>query len=585
MLEKLFSRKSRDFYLPGQEIKLDKSFSFSDFSYEKDPLSMCKNRLAFAMLMFALVFGVISFRLFDVCVLNAAPRSEKVASAADDDTFYALPENPIKRADIVDRNGTIIATSLPTVNLYANPSKIINPQRAAQKLAAVLPDIRYEDILAKLTKKGSFVYIKRNLSPSQQYQINYLGIPGLEFEDGEKRIYPHKNLFAQLIGSTNIDNIGISGMEKELDARLRESDIPVKLTIDAGLQDTIRRELDEGIKKFKALGGVAILMDVNTAEVIAMVSLPDYDPNNITAKVDDRALFNFATKGVYEPGSVLKVFNAAFGLEKGHIKLTDRFDATKPLKLRYNTIKDYRGENRWLTLQEILIYSSNIGSAQIALKIGKEKQRAFLKKLGLFDEISHFEVAEKAKPMLPRRWGEETTATVAYGYGISITPLHLITAFSAVVNGGVYHEPTLLANDTNREEHRVISLNTSKKMRQLLRGVVVEGSGKRANVLGYEVAGKTGTAQKLVNGKYINKKVMTSFLGTFPASNPKYALMLMLDEPKGSKETWGFVTSGWNTVPTAGKIITAIAPQLNIKANYDLDELRRNRIIEASYER
>ena len=582
MFGNLFSRKNNDFYRPGEEIKIDKSFSLFGGTYEKDPLSMCKNRLAFAMFAFLFVFGAIAVRLFDVCILSQTPH---VQTAQDDDEhFYALPENPIKRADIVDRNGAIIATSLPTVHLYANPSKIINPQKAAQKLAAVLPDIRYEDILKKLTKKGSFVYIKRNLSPSQQYQINYLGIPGLEFEDSEKRIYPHKNLFAHLIGSTNIDNLGVSGMEKALDERLRESDIPLKLTIDAGIQDTIRQGLAEGIKKFDALGGVAILMDVNTAEVIAMVSLPDYDPNNIN-KVSERAMFNFATKGVYEPGSVLKVFNAAFGLDKGNIRLTDRFDATKPLKLKYNTIKDYRGENRWLTLQEILIYSSNIGSAQIALKIGKEKQKEFLKNLGLFDEISHFEVAEKAKPMLPSRWGEETTATVAYGYGISVTPLHIISAVCVVVNGGILRESTVIANDKNRTEKRVMKLSTSQKMRKLLRGVVVEGSGKRANVLGYEVAGKTGTANKLVNGKYVQKKVMTSFVGTFPASNPKYALMLMMDEPKGSKETWWFTTSGWNTVPTAGKIIATIAPQLNVKANYDLDELRRNRIIEASYER
>ncbi len=584
MWGKLFSGKKENFYLPGEEIRIDKSFSFGHYACERDPLSTCKNRVSFAMCMFVLVFGAMAVRVFDLCILSASDRKGITTAWADNDNSYAIPESPIKRADIVDRNGTIIATSLPTVNLFANPKKIMNPKRAAEKLAAVLPDITYEDLLAKLTRRGSFVYIKRNLSPSQQYQINALGIPGLEFEDGEKRIYPHKNLFAHLIGSTNIDNVGISGIEKQLDKRLRESDIPLKLTIDAGIQDTIRQELQAGIDKFSALGGVAILMDVNTSEVIAMVSLPDYDPNSFS-NVTDRAMFNFATKGLYEPGSVLKVFNAAFGLEKGHIKLSDKFDATKPLRLRYNTIKDYRGENRWLNLQEILIYSSNIGSAQIALKIGKEKQQEFLKGLGLFDTLDSFEVAEKAAPMLPRRWGEETTATVAYGYGISVTPLHILSAFASVVNGGTYHNPTVLADDSHDEGRKVLSAKTSANMRKLLRGVVVEGSGKRANVLGYEVAGKTGTANKLVNGKYIDKKVMTSFVGTFPASNPKYALMLVLDEPKATKETWGFVTSGWNTVPTAGKIIAAIAPQLNVKANYDLDEMRRNRIIEASYER
>lgn len=275
------------------------------------------------------------------------------------------------------------------------------------------------------------------------------------------------------------------------------------------------------------------------------------------------------------------------GLESGKVKVSDKWDATKPLKLRYNTIKDYRGENRWLDLPEILIYSSNIGSARIALTVGKQEQRKFLSSLGFFTPVHGFEVAEKGVPLIPseKRWGEETTATVGYGYGISITPLHLVSAFAAVVNGGVYHAPTLVKDNDAKETRRVMSFNTSKQMRKLLRGVVTDGSGKRANVLGYEVAGKTGTANKLVNGRYVDKKVMTSFLATFPVSNPQYALFMVMDEPKPLKETWGFVTSGWNTVPTAGKIISEIAPQLNIKANYDLDELRRNRIIEATYEK
>ncbi|MBO7556573.1 MAG: penicillin-binding protein 2, partial [Alphaproteobacteria bacterium] len=392
---------------------------------------------------------------------------------------------------------------------------------------------------------------------------------------------PHKNLFAHILGKTNVDNIGISGLEKELNERLTTSDLPLSLSIDAGVQDTIRSKLTKAVEKFNAIGAAAILMDVNTGEILSMISLPDYDPN-LNSVPEERALFNFTTKGLYEPGSVLKIFNAAMGLESGKIKLADKFDATKPLKLRYNTIKDYRGENRWLDLQEILIHSSNIGSAQIALKVGKKTQQNFLKNLGFFDTIRDFEVTEKAHPSVPRRWGEETTATVAYGYGISLTPLHLISAFSAVVNGGIYHTPTLLKKETPDKGKKVMSTDTSKKMRELLRGVVVKGSGKRANVAGYEVAGKTGTAQKLVNGRYIDKKVMTSFMATFPVSAPRYALFVMMDEPKASKETFGFATSGWNTVPTAGEIITAIAPQLNVQANYDIDD-KRAKMIEASY--
>lgn len=570
--------KKNKFYILGEEIKVNRSFS--NYNIEKDPILRCRARIVFPILAVAFAYFVIATRTFLVCLQGYAPQK----TAHDEEEMPQVQiNNPISRADILDRNGAILATSLPTVNLYAKPDKVKNKVEAATKLSELIPDMLYEDILARLKTKKNFVYVKRNLSLAQKYQIYALGIEGLGFEDMEKRVYPHKNLFAHILGKANVDNVGVSGLEKELNERLTTSDLPLRLSIDAGVQDTIREKLSAAVAKFNAIGASAILMDVNTGEVLAMLSLPDFDPNSGSVP-DERALFNFTTKGLYEPGSVLKIFNAAMGLESGKIKLADKFDATKPLKLRYNTIKDYRGENRWLDLQEILIYSSNIGSAQIALKVGKDTQRKFLKSLGLFDTIEGFEVTEKAHPSLPRRWGEETTATVAYGYGISVTPLHLISAFSAVVNGGIYHTPTLLKKDTPQEGRKVMSLNTSKKMRQLLRGVVVKGSGKRANVAGYEVAGKTGTAQKLVNGRYIDKKVMTSFMATFPVSNPKYALFLMMDEPKASKETFGFATSGWNTVPTAGEIITAIAPQLNVQANYDIDE-KREKLIEASYYR
>lgn len=581
MFGKYFSKtKEENFYLPGEEIKIGKSSSFMGYSYEKDPLSMCKNRVGFAILSFVLVYAVICVRLFEVCI---TPNLNAVAEA-ESTHLKAYAQNPIKRADILDRNGTIIATSLPTVNLYATPKKIINVKKAARELSKVLPELKYETVLRKLTSGSSFVYLKRNLTPSQQYQINYLGIPGLEFENGEKRIYPHKNLFAHLIGSTSVDNEGISGVEKQLDERLTQSDIPLILSIDAGVQDTIREQLSAAIQKFEAAGAAAVLMDVKTSEVISLVSLPDFDPN-LPVNPAARSQFNMVTKGVYEPGSVLKIFNAAMSLESGKVKVADKFDATQPLKLRYNVIKDYRGENRWLSVPEIMVHSSNIGSARMALRVGGAEQRQFMEKIGFFDELKTFEIAEKAKPMVPKHWSESTIATVAYGYGLAVTPMHLITAFNSVVNGGIYHAPTVIKrSDQSDTGYRVISYNTSKQMRDLLRLVVTDGSGKRANVLGYEVAGKTGTANKLAaNGKYANKKVRTAFIATFPVSDPKYAILVMMDEPQAIKETWGFTTSGWNTVPTTAKIIAAIAPQLNIKANYDLDELRKSRIIEASY--
>ena len=582
-MAKLWAKKERNkFYLPGEEIKVNRNFAFSGFDLEKDPLSACKNRMLLAVFGFILIYVIIAVRTLGICISGFSPD--------DGNGEKELPqlkiENPITRADVTDRNGTIIATSLPTANLFAHPRKVRDKEKVAAKLSEYIPDMLYEEILEQLEKNSNFIYIKRNLSLAQRYQIYALGIQGLGFEDVEKRVYPQKNLFSHILGKTNIDNIGISGLEKQLDGRLTSSDVPLQLTIDSGVQDTIREKLAAAVKKYNAAGASAILMDVNNGEIIAMISLPDFDPN-LSGNPDERSQFNFTTKGLYEPGSVFKIFNAALGLESGKIKLSDRFDATKPLKLKYNTIKDYRGENRWLDLPEILIYSSNIGSARIALTVGKDEQRKFLNNLGFFTPIKSIEVAEKGMPLIPseKRWGEETTATVGYGYGISITPLHLISAFSAIVNGGIYHAPTLLKDNQARDSHRVISFNTSKQMRKLLRGVVTDGSGKRANVLGYEVAGKTGTANKLVNGHYVDKKVMTSFLATFPASEPQYALFMVMDEPKPLKETWGFVTSGWNTVPTAGKIISEIAPQLNVKANYDLDELRRSRIIEATFEK
>lgn len=579
---KVFFQKSKDdFYLPGEEIKIDKSSSFKSFSCEKDPVSVCKNRVLAALLGFIAVYTVIAARLFDLCIIP----NLHFSSEADDASPGIYAQNPIRRADIIDRNGTIIATSLPTVNLYANPRKVLNPKKAAEELVRVLPELKYDSVYKKLTRRGSFVYLKRNLTPSQQYQINYLGIPGLEFENGEKRVYPHKNLFAHVIGTTNIDNIGISGIEKEMNERLTQSDIPLMLSIDVGVQDTIREMLKEGMEKFKAEGATAVLLDVKTSEIVSMVSLPDYDPN-INKVKKEQALFNMATKGVYEPGSVLKIFNTAMSLESGKVKVADRFDASEPLKLKHNVIKDYRGENRWLSVPEILVYSSNIGSARMALKVGGNEQRNFLEKLGFFEPLS-IEVAEKGQPLVPKKWSEGTIATVAFGYGLAVSPLHVVSGYAAMINGGIYHSPTLIKGSSKTKDgHRVISFNTSKAMRDLMRLVVTDGSGRRANVPGYEVAGKTGTANKLsAQGKYVDKKVRTTFVAAFPISNPKYALIVMLDEPKPLKETWGFVTSGWNTVPTAAKIIEAIAPQLNIKANYDLDELRRNRIIEAAYSR
>ncbi len=531
--------------------------------------------MLFAISVFLLVYVVIAIRIFEVCLVNGIHISRFTDDYSESEIYHGVP---IARADITDDSGTIIATSLPTVNLYANPKNVRNAEDVAEKLSFLFPEIGYDELLAKLTRrKTSFSMIKYNLSPAQQKEVNNLGIPALEYQKSEKRVYPHKNLFSHIIGYTNIDNLGLAGLEKSMHKRLTESSKPLQLTINMGVQDTIREELLKAVTEFKAEGATAILMNVHNGEILSMVSLPDYDPN-LNIPVGERSLFNFASQGVYEAGSVFKTFNTALGLESGKVKVNDKFDATRPFKIQGLTVSDYRGENRWLTVGEILIHSSNIGSALMVTRVGKEAQRKFMINLGFSEPLKDFQLVEKGRPLFlnEKRWRDDTMATVSFGYGISVTPLHLISAFSALVNGGIYNYPTLIKDDRPQPPRRVISERTSKQMRPLLRDVVIYGSAKKANIPGYQVAGKTGTANKLVNGRYIQKKVMTSFLATFPASDPQYALLVVMDEPKGSKETFGFVTSGWNAVPVGGRIITAVAPQLDVQADFDLDLQRQH---------
>ncbi len=571
MLKVSLSRKKNTFiYEPGQEIR----FSAGSFGWETEDeaVNVCRSRIFYILGLFLLIYSVIIIRIFNVCLVDGIQLNRK-------ETSYYRPRNtfisPVHRANITDRNGIVVATNLPTVNLFALPHEVSNAKIVATKLAEIFPDTGYDDFYAKLTKKAKFVPLKRNLSPAQQVKVNALGFPELGFENSEVRVYPQKELLSHVLGNTDIDSNGISGLEKSLDTRLSASTRDLRLTIDLGVQYMVREELVKAKEKFKAERATAIVMDINTSEIIALSSVPDYDLNRRDFK-DKDIKFNFATLGVYEAGSVFKVFNTALGLDSGKIKITDSFDATKPLKMGRHKITDYRVPAKWLTVGETLIHSSNIASAQIALKVGKTLQIQFLKNLGFFDKIENLEIYEKGRPLhrSEKFWQDHTVATTAYGYGISVTPIHIITAFSSILNGGIYTPPTLISEATNRKSKRVISTQTSMDMRKLLRDVVIYGSGKNANIEGYEVAGKTGTANKLENGRYVKGKNVTSFVSAFPISDPKYALMVIIDSPKGLPETFNFVTSGWNACPTGGKIITRIAPKLDIMPNFDLQTQR-----------
>jgi len=577
-----FSKKNSErFYLPGQEVKIACGLMHRTYTTENDNVLVCRQRIRLFLFCFVLVYIVLCARVSYVCLGQGINIDTAITSSQLAEEEFLHLRNPVKRADILDRNGEIIATSLPTVNLYANAKKIKNPRDVAEKLNYIFPEISYERFYDLLTRKSTFVYLKRNLSPAQQSQVNNLGIPALEFENYEKRIYPHKNLFAHVLGNTNIDNMGISGLEKYMNERLTTSTKPLYLSVDLGIQNTIRDALIEGVKQFKAEGAAAILMDVKSGKIIALTSVPDFDPNE-NIKVGEREMFNFATKGVYEAGSVFKVFNTALCLDSGKVKVTDRFDTSRPVYFGKARVSDPHGSHKMLTPEDILVESSNIGSTLEVMQVGKKFQRQFFQKINMDKELSAFELPEVSRPLFlnASRWTNHTMATISYGYGISTTPLHIISAFSAVVNGGIYHEPSLLYKK-QREGKRVVSEKTSESMRHLLRAVVVRGTGRRANVEGYQVFGKTGTADKLENGHYNHKKSISTFISGFPESNPQYALLVVVDDPKGSKETFGHTEAGWNAVPITKNIITSVAPQLNVKVDFDIE--KQKNIVKAAY--
>ena len=525
-------------------------------------LETSRTRLLVTALAFLGAFAVIVTRLVDVALLDSGPAQP-----------HPLPQAltqplPVERADVTDRNGAVLATTLPTVSLYARLPDMaearVDPAEAAARLASVLPDLSAEDVCARLAGGRNFVYLRRNLTPRQQYDVNALGIPGLHFEKGVRRVYPHGSLAAHVVGMTDIDNRGIAGIERQFDARLRGTADPLALSLDLGVQTVVRNELLNAIREFNAQGGAGMVVDVQTGEVLAMVSLPDFDPND-PPPGQNEALFNRAAKGAYEMGSTFKLFNTAMALESGKASLGSTYDATRPLKYGQYTIHDDHTLNRWLSVPEILIYSSNIGSARMALEAGGEFQRQFLDRMGMLSPPS-LELPEVGAPLVPNPWREINTVTISFGHGLSVTPVQLVAGLGALVNGGVFHPLTLLhrAEDAPIPGEIVIRQRTSDQMRSLMRLVVTEGTGKKADVPGYEVGGKTGTAEKNGVGGYRKKAVLSSFVAAFPMSAPRYLVLAMVDEPQGTKETYGFITAGWNAAPVAGRIIAQVAPMLGV---------------------
>ncbi|MAB12559.1 penicillin-binding protein 2 [Parvibaculum sp.] len=517
-----------------------------------------QRRIFLAAAIFAGCFSLVGARLVGLAITggDGAPR-----------VAYAKPIGQVVRPDILDRNGDVLATDISVASLYADARHVIDPQEATAKLVSVLPDLNAGEVDKKLSSGKAFIWIKRDLTPKQHQAVHDLGIAGLEFRRERKRVYPNGATAANVLGLVNIDNHGIAGMERYIDRNVLgekgEPKKPVVLSLDVSVQHALRDELLKGMKEFSAKAAVGIIMDVHTGEVIGLSSLPDFDPNDPMA-VPANARFNRATLGVYELGSVFKAVTMAAALNSGLIDPKAKVDATKPMKVGRFTISDYHAENKKLTLPEIFMHSSNIGTAKIALEIGADVHRDYLKRFGLLEK-PQIELPEAGAPILPTRWSEITNITTSYGHGIAVTPLQVVSALSAIVNGGTRVTPTLVRRDTPQHGARVISEGTSRDMRWLLRLVVEGGTGKNADVVGYPVMGKTGTAEKPENGGYAKHKLITSFVSAFPANKPRYAMIIMFDEPKGTKKTYGYATAGWNAAPVTARVVKRVAPLLDIE--------------------
>ena len=632
----------------------------------KQSLETGRTRLLVAGLVFALAFLFIAARLFDLSLLAGGseprlatkPPAERLATG---------------RADIVDRNGVVLASTLPTASLFANPRQVRDPATAAGRLAAALPELARAEVFAKLSTDRAFVWLKRNLTPRQQAAVNRLGIPGIYFQREATRVYPNGSLVSHVVGFTDVDNRGLAGIERAFDEVLRGGTRPLELSLDLRIQHILAQELGSAMTEFKAIGAAGVVLDIETGEVVAMVSLPSFDPDSpgqapaearfnraslgvyemgsvfkifTTAMALDQgavrlmdsfnvsspirvarftirdfkpkkawltvpeagevvamvslpsfdpespgqapaeARFNRASLGVYEMGSVFKIFTTAMALDQGAVRLMDSFNVSSPIRVARFTIRDFKPKKAWLTVPEIFIYSSNIGTVQMAMEAGTQRQQAFLKNLGLTRRAS-IELPEVGAPMVPSPWREINTMTIAYGHGLAVNALQLANAAAAIVGGGEL-KPTTLIKRSERERvvgQRVISEKTSDIMRWLMRMVVLKGTGRKSNAPGYYVGGKTGTADKLQGGRYAKNARIASFLAAFPMNAPRYVVFALIDEPKGNKKTFGYATGGWVAAPVVRRVVERMAPLVGIDPRPEEEVIRVDALMTPSIAR
>jgi cell division protein FtsI (penicillin-binding protein 3) len=513
---------------------------------------LTRHRMRWLVFWFAIVAVVLMLKLFNLAILERInPNAQR-----------PIINHPY-RADIVDRNNIIIATSLPVRSLGVRPELILNKAAAIIQLKKLLPDVNPRKIERAFSgRPQEFQWIKRAITPRQAAEVLKLGEPGLQFRNEYTRVYPNGSLAAHAIGGTDTDGIGIAGLEKFMDARMRgeAASQPVQLTLDTRVQFALEDELAKAVTKTEAVGGFGIVMDVNTGEVLAMAAVPTFNPND-PSNSSPLTRYNSVTKGLYELGSTFKAFAIAQGLDQGTTTPGEYHDASHPLHVANFYIKDLHPKNRPLTTTETFIYSSNIGTALIEDEYGPERQRAFLDKLGLLSAPG-LEVTEVSRPLIPKIWGRLAGMTVAYGHGLAVTPLHLAQGMSAMINGGFAVRPTLVKVPENIRQNRVrvISEQTSDQMRALFRLTVTQGTGNHANIPGYRIGGKTGTADKPKNGGYGSNSKISTFAGVFPMDAPRYIVIASLDEPRGGKGA----TGGLVSAPIVANLILRSAPVLGV---------------------
>ena len=524
-------------------------------------LAVMHQRLMFGMVVYAGIIALIALRILYLAAFgDHAGRKVSLTSL--------VPE----RGDIVDRNGDPLARTIDAWTIAIHPTKVIGDKLAlARRLAVLMPEHSEEHYFALLRSGKPFFYLRRRASPALVEAVNALGEPGLAIQREPDRLYPQTTLAAHVLGYTDVDGHGVAGMERAFDSQLSNQATrgsPLVLSIDSRVQQALEHELLNAMTKFSAIGAAGVVMDVKTGEVLALTSLPQLNPN-AAGQGTDEARFNRATLGVYELGSTFKPFTVAMAMDAGVIKsFGQMYPCPQELHAYGQTVHDTHPYGRACSVAEIMKESSNIGTAQIADKLGRERQKAFLKRMGFLDPIG-IELKEKGRTLTPgKRWGPFETMTVGFGHAVAVTPLHLATGYATLFNGGIYRPATILKVERGHpvpKGHRVFSEDTSYRMRALLRLVVTQGTGKKADAPGYRVGGKTGTAEKLIGGRYTSAAVVTSFAGVFPMDEPRYVMVVMLDDPKATPKTYGFHTAGWNVAPVVSRTISRIAPMLGVR--------------------